>query len=79
MSDAGDPLPVGDIHNNPDPNLLIGNILDVSDKKSHGEDVGILKTLLTNIIQTTPSWWDHSIRFHNHQPQSTDSVLTNVS
>ena len=50
MSDAGNPLPVGDADNNPDPDLLTGNIFDLSEK-SHGEDAGILKTLLTNIIQ----------------------------
>ena len=50
MSDAGNPLPVGDADNNPDPDLLTGNIFDLSDK-SHGEDAGILKTLLTNVIQ----------------------------
>ena len=50
MSDAGNPLPVGDADNNPDPDLLTGHILDLSGK-SHGEDAGLLKTILTNIIQ----------------------------
>ena len=50
MSDAGypDPLPPGE--GDDDPDLLTGNIFDLSDK-SHGDDVRILKTLLTNLVQ----------------------------